>query len=292
MRAPAEVCLDQPVKPETMTATQVMVRLSTKPDPRALEGQIGPDIGWRRTEFWSVMPGLKYLAAIELDDHAAAEQHKAQIDSSSKLERELAVTKNYLEKTEQRASALLAIVGPRMDEVTRCKKEPYSACDRLNEMAASGKYQMWGYPRQAYGRAGDSYSGLPMPCARRERIDSHLFWDGLHRIDKYGHVVTRDNSVVFGDVRFLTEEIDAALAQDDAAGSEAEPARSRGRPGVREISIELYEARRAKGLALEHDKLAEALQIYREWPSDKSESKPQAKTIAGHITKVWRRDKL
>ena len=38
-----------------------------------------------------------------------------------------------------------------------------------------------------------------------------------------------------------------------------------------EISIELYEARRAKGLALEHDKLAEALQIYREWPSDKSE---------------------
>ena len=105
-----------------MTATQVMVRLSTKPDPRALEGQIGPDIGWRRTEFWSVMPGLKYLAAIELDDHAAAEQHKAQIDSSSKLERELAVTKNYLEKTEQRASALLAIVGPRMDEVTRCKK--------------------------------------------------------------------------------------------------------------------------------------------------------------------------
>jgi hypothetical protein len=121
---------------------------------------------------------------------------------------------------------------------------------------------------------------------------------------------------VSSDLRFLTEEVEAFLARggavDESTPQQAacpsicnnapqatttleapcvlsEPARrsSVERPGVREISIKLYEARRAKGLLCERYKIGEARKILSEWPTEWP--KPKADTIAGHIVPVWSR---
>jgi hypothetical protein len=178
------------------------------------------------------MPGLRYRAAIELDDNAEADQHKAQIDCSTKLERELAALEVYLQKTGQSAAALLARVGPMMDEVSRRKNEPYSACGLLNEMVASREYKMWGfhYPESYDGKDG-TRPGTLKDGAQIVPIDRKLFWSHRHLIDEHGHiVVTRTGSVVFGEVRFLTEEVDAYLAPGDFAAATAQPARKRRGP--------------------------------------------------------------
>jgi hypothetical protein len=211
---------------------------------------------------------------------------------------------------------LLSIVEPKMDEVF-CAEEAWEIARlQLHEMASSGKFEMWGILAEDHQGLGALAPGMPKDGARYRQIDSHLFWGRRHLINDYDQVITRRGEAVYSDLRFLTEEVEAFLARggavDESTPQQAacpsicnnapqatttleapcvlsEPARrsSVERPGVREISIKLYEARRAKGLLCERYKIGEARKILSEWPTERP--KPKADTIAGHIVPVWSR---
>jgi hypothetical protein len=162
-----------------MTATEVMERLSEIRHPRDLEAQIGPHIGWLRSEFGSVMPGLKYLATIERDGHADAKLSKA-IKESSPVEQGLNDVRAWLKHTGQSASNLLSIVGPKMDAVSSAKEAWKNARFQVDQMIASG-ILMCGILAEERGKVG----------AKHRPIDSNSFWfrEGQLRIDDYENQV-------------------------------------------------------------------------------------------------------
>jgi hypothetical protein len=62
-----------------------------------------------------------------------------------------------------------------------------------------------------------------------------------------------------------------------------------GRPNAKNTSIELFNKRRARGEPLEKKQIQEAEAILKQWPpTTKPRTKPEARTISGHISSLWR----
>jgi len=75
----------------------------------------------------------------------------------------------------------------------------------------------------------------------------------------------------------------------ETSETKRETTRAVGRPGVRETCIEMFEARRSRGLPLE-PQIAEAVAIVAAWPDD-GPPKPLPRTVSGHISKEYRQAK-
>jgi hypothetical protein len=200
----------------TMTATEVIARLSPEPCPYDLEGALGQKLGWRRTDFKNTIPALEYLAAMENGDGPAIERLRTVIATSRRLEAEQHRLEKFLTKEGKTAATLLAEAQPHLDEIHRAKKAWELTREQVHEMAESGQFEMTGIPAAAHTRSGE-----PMEGARPEVVDSALFRGAHHLIDDYSHVVTRNGHPRYSDVRFLTAQIEAWIEQRQEQRAEA-----------------------------------------------------------------------
>jgi hypothetical protein len=96
-----------------------------------------------------------------------------------------------------------------------------------------------------------------------------------------------ENSIATSDLTLRDVRVTCGVATEARQPAQPAPVSNGvGRPPVGATTVQLFQARRDKGVPLAKSQLAEAQAIVAEWPSD-GRRPPQAKTVSQKFSEVW-----